>query len=72
MSVLSCVACSDVVDELELVSRDSKPSSSALYLHVKTSVLLLVLNKEYFQDSTEDTATKLYNKVFLNKRGPSV
>lgn len=71
MSVLSCMACSDVVDELELVSRDSKPSSSALYLHVKTSVLLL-LNKEYFQDSTEDTATKLYNKVFLNKRGPSV
>lgn len=71
MSVLSCMACSDVVDELELVSRDSKPSSSALYLHVKTSVLLL-LNKEYFQDSTEDTATKLYNKVFFNKRGPSV
>lgn len=71
MSVLSCMACSDVVDELELVSRDSKPSSSALYLHVKTCVLLL-FNKEYFQDSTEDTATKLYNKVFLNKRGPSV
>ena len=35
MSMLSCVACSDVVDELELVSRDSKPSSSALYMNGK-------------------------------------
>ena len=46
MSVLSCMACSDVVDELELVSRDSKPSSSALYMHEKTSALsLLIINK---------------------------